>query len=191
VIGVFASRYASSDAPDIKEVLAANLRRLRIARGLSLSELARATGAGKATLSAIEGGQANPTVGTLSLLAAALRVPLAELVDEPPLAEVRIVRGAPVRRGERAVDTVDVEGPLEVLELQLAARELRELPPGAAGAREELYVLQGRLIAGPVERITELTAGDYASFPADVPRHFEAARGLARALLLRHGTVAS
>jgi transcriptional regulator with XRE-family HTH domain len=186
VTGVFASQYASTDAPDIKDVLAANLRRLRIARGLSLSELARATGAGKATLSAIESGQANPTVGTLSLLAGALRVSLAELVDEPPLAELRVVRTAPVRRGERAIDDVEVEGAVAVLELELAAREVRELPAAAAGAREEAYVLQGRLIAGPVERITELTAGDYASFPADVPRHYESARGVVRALVLRH-----
>jgi quercetin dioxygenase-like cupin family protein len=47
-----------------------------------------------------------------------------------------------------------------------------------------VLVLEGRLIAGPVERITELTAGDYASFPTDVPHVYEAGRQAARALLL-------
>ena len=75
-----------------QDVLAANLRRLRIARRLSLSELARATGMSKATLSSVESGRSNPTVETLAALAAALRVSLGELLEEPPLGEVRVVR---------------------------------------------------------------------------------------------------
>src|ERR1700759_4422891 len=78
--------------PGIQDVLAANLRRLRIARHLSLSELARATTMGKATLSGIENGRANPTVETLAALAAALRVPIGELLEELPLGELRVVR---------------------------------------------------------------------------------------------------
>jgi transcriptional regulator with XRE-family HTH domain len=49
-------------ASPLQDLLAANLRRLRIARHLSLSELARATGMSKATLSGIENSRANPTV---------------------------------------------------------------------------------------------------------------------------------
>ena len=49
------------------------------------------------------------------------------------------------------------------------------------------YVLEGKLIAGPVERVTELSAGDYASFPVDAPHLFEAGRKPARALLLTYG----
>src|SRR3954452_4268606 len=79
--------------------LAANLRRLRIARHLSLSELARATAMSKATLSGIENGRANPTVETLAALAGALRVPVGELLAEPPLGEVRVVRSAGARFG--------------------------------------------------------------------------------------------
>ena len=45
---------------------------------------------------------------------------------------------------------------------------------------------QGKLIAGPVERITELGPGDYASFPTDVPHMYEAGQSAARALLLEH-----
>ena len=42
-----------------------------------------------------------------------------------------------------------------------------------------MLVLHGKMIAGPLERISELTAGDYASFPADVPHIYESARGAA------------
>ena len=79
-------------APRPQDVLAANLRRLRIARRLSLSELARATGMSKATLSSVESGRSNPTIETLAALAGALRVALGELLEEPPVGEVRIVR---------------------------------------------------------------------------------------------------
>jgi hypothetical protein len=49
-----------------------------------------------------------------------------------------------------------------------------------------VYVLEGRLIAGPVERVTELTSGDYASFPVDVPHVYETGRTPARALVLTY-----
>jgi quercetin dioxygenase-like cupin family protein len=45
-------------------------------------------------------------------------------------------------------------------------------------------VLQGKLITGPVELSTELAAGDYASFPTDVPHLYEAGRTPARALVI-------
>ena len=171
----------------VQGVLAANLRRLRIARRLSLSELARATSISKATLSSIENGRANPTVDTLSGLAGALRVSIAELLEEPPLGEVRIVRAAQARFSQ--VDGIPQRGlfaedALRLSEISLAAREARELDAKAVGSRAHLFVLEGKLIAGPVERITELAGGDSASFPTDVPHVYEAGREPARALLL-------
>jgi quercetin dioxygenase-like cupin family protein len=58
--------------------------------------------------------------------------------------------------------------------------------PATAGTRAGVYVLEGKLIAGPVERVTELAAGDYASFPVDVPHLFETERIRARALVLTY-----
>ena len=149
--------------------LAANVRRLRVARRLSLSELARATGIGKATLSAIEHGNANSTIGTLTLLAGALRVRLAELVEEPLLGEVRIVRAADDEPADgdglrrRAIDRFTADGPVELVELALPpGAPAHELEPRGAGTREELLVLRGTVLAGPVERVSELSAGDYA-----------------------------
>ena len=174
----------------VQGVLAANLRRLRIARHLSLSELARATRISKATLSSIENGRANPTVDTLAGLAGALRVSIAELLEEPPLGEVRIVRGAQARVSQldgiaqRGLDEFAVDGELRLAEICVAAHQAHELDAKAVGSRADVFVLEGKLIAGPVERITELTAGDYTSFPTDVPHVYEAGRDRARALLL-------
>ena len=61
-------------------VVAANLRRLRGEQGRTLSELARASGIAKATLSALEAGKGNPTIETLSSLATALGVPFGDLL---------------------------------------------------------------------------------------------------------------
>jgi transcriptional regulator with XRE-family HTH domain len=177
----------------IHAVLAANLRRLRIARHLSLSELARATGMSKATLSSIESARANPTVGTLVGLARALRVELGELLEESPLGEVRIVRAAQGRPdardglARRVLDAGTGDGNVEIAELTLAARQSHELEPKPSGSRIDIYVLQGKLIAGPVELSTELGPGDYASFPADVPHVYQTGRQPARALLVARG----
>ncbi len=180
-----------SDPLRIPVRLAANLRRLRIARHLSLSELARATAVGKATLSSIENARANPTLETLAALAGALRIPISELLEEPPRGEIRIVRAAgtepAVRDGlpQRLIDEPSSHGSAyELAEIAIAARRQHEPPPKAPGSRAHLYVLTGKLIAGPVERITELGAGDYMSFPTDVPHQYEAGRAPARALLI-------
>ena len=169
-------------APRPQDVLAANLRRLRIARRLSLSELARATGMSKATLSSVESGRSNPTIETLAALAGALRVALGELLEEPPVGEVRIVR----RGRQGVIDRVE-EAEVELSERAWGPRQRDESEPGPAGARGGVYVVEGRLIAGPVERVTELTIGDYASFPIDVPHVYETERTGARALILTYG----
>jgi hypothetical protein len=127
----------------------------------------------KATLSGIENGRANPTVETLSSLAGALRVPVAELLEEPPVPAVHIVRAAPAPR-------VLEPGRVEEIALAAFASREREAGPGRVG----VYVLEGSLIAGPLERSSELAAGDYLAFAADVPYAFAAGRGPARALVL-------
>jgi transcriptional regulator with XRE-family HTH domain len=175
---------------DVQRVLAANLRRMRIARHLSLSELARAAGVGKATLSGIEAARANPTVDTLAGLAAALRTSVGALLEEPPLGEVRIVRAThgvpPPGDGvpRRALDAIPSGASVELAELVLAPLQRSEAPARASGARAHLYVRAGTVLAGPAERHTELAAGDYASFPADVAQVYEAGRRAVSALLL-------
>jgi transcriptional regulator with XRE-family HTH domain len=180
-------------AEEVRAGLASNLRRLRVARHLSLSELARTTGTSKATLSGIERGRANPTVDTLAGLAGALRVSIAELVQPAPVEEMRVVRAAqrPLKHhregaGRRLLEGVELDGSVELFELSLPARHVHEMQARGAGSRIQMLVLKGKLIAGPIERISELSAGDYASFPADGPHIYETTQGAARALVLSY-----
>jgi transcriptional regulator with XRE-family HTH domain len=182
--------HPATQPPVVQQLLAANLRRLRIARHLSLSELARGTGISKATLSSIEGGSSNPTVETLAALAGALRVSLGELLEELPLPPVRVLRAAEARRrprdgaGVRALEQfiAQTDARLSLEEIELPADHRHEHPARRAGARIGLFVLGGKLIAGPVERSTELAEGDYMTFPADAPYVFETGRRPARML---------
>jgi transcriptional regulator with XRE-family HTH domain len=185
----FAMTVHSSDG-DVKARLAANVRRLRVARHLSMSELARLTATSKATLSAIENGRGNPTVETLASLAEALGASLGDLLEQAQLGEVRIVRASQstirpadgIGRRELSADR-DIHGRLDVYELELPARHVHELDVGKGGSRRSVLVLQGKLIAGPLERISELGAGDYMSFPADASQILEAGRTPARVLV--------
>jgi transcriptional regulator with XRE-family HTH domain len=64
-------------------IVAWNLRRFRVKRGLSQEALAVDAGVDRSYVGRIERGVENPTVETLSRLAKALEVPPAELLVAP------------------------------------------------------------------------------------------------------------
>jgi transcriptional regulator with XRE-family HTH domain len=161
-----------------REALARNLRRLRVARRWSLGDLSAATGAGKATLSAIENGRANPTVETLAALAGALEVDTAALLEAMPADEVTLLRAADA--GDRLARLGD-GGAIE--RLVLPPSTSLERKPLAPGSRAHVVVTRGTVVAGPSGRPIELGRGDYLSFPADGPHEFSTA-GRASELLL-------
>ena len=63
--------------------LAANVRLLREARGLTQDQMARLAGIPRATWGHIESGGGNPTLSVLDKVAAALQVPIEELTTAP------------------------------------------------------------------------------------------------------------
>src|SRR4051812_2937934 len=107
-------------ANEIVKVVGTNLRRLRTERSLSLSDLGRTSGVAKATLSALEGGRGNPTLETLSALAAALQVPMGDLITPGDPAPVTVVRsdegtvgagGSGAAQNRRALAPLTPRGP--------------------------------------------------------------------------------
>jgi transcriptional regulator with XRE-family HTH domain len=62
--------------------LAANVRRHRVAAGLSQEELAERTGLSQTWISRLEKGTANPTMETLKSLAEAFSIGVQELFEE-------------------------------------------------------------------------------------------------------------
>jgi transcriptional regulator with XRE-family HTH domain len=78
----------SDDAPAV----GANLRRLRIKRGLSLERLARHSGVSRAMLSQIELGQSAPTITTLWKIARSLDVTFSALIARGDEGAPRVLR---------------------------------------------------------------------------------------------------
>src|ERR1700745_1328395 len=106
---------------DLGEVIAANLRRLRTARRMSLATLASRADVAKATLANLEQAPGNPTIETLWSLALGLGVAFSDLLEdrrETATVIVRAQQGARVRgstpggqRDLRLGDRIDQGGP--------------------------------------------------------------------------------
>lgn len=69
---------------DMRRAVGENVRRLRLAAGLSQEELAERSGFSQQYLSDLERGRRNPTVVTVFELAQALETTPALLVTSPP-----------------------------------------------------------------------------------------------------------
>ena len=69
---------------DLRQVFAANLRRLRHARGLSQEDLAHDAGVDRSYLSRLETGATYPGLEIIGKLARVLKVEPAELLRLPP-----------------------------------------------------------------------------------------------------------
>lgn len=67
---------------DVRRMVGRNVRRLRIAAGLSQAELAERMGVDRAYVSGLELGQRNPTILTLWHIAEALKVQIRLFFDE-------------------------------------------------------------------------------------------------------------
>lgn len=67
---------------DVRQRLAGNLRRLRTTRDLSQEAFADEVGIHRTYISDLERGKRNPTITVVDKIAAALDVPLSELLDK-------------------------------------------------------------------------------------------------------------
>ncbi len=98
------SRSSTHDA-----ALGAALRGIRNGRGLSLSQVAEATGVSRSLLSLIETGRSDITVGRLSRLARLYDVRLADLVPEPRHPDPLVVRADDRRSLHYETEGIDVD----------------------------------------------------------------------------------
>ncbi|CAG7610283.1 hypothetical protein LEUCIP111803_01289 [Leucobacter soli] len=155
--------------------IAANLRHLRERGGFSLAGLSAASGIGKTTLSQLELGHGNPTIGTLEALAEVLGVDTAELLTPVRTAQRLLV----VRRGEGVDEAGSGTGGNLVHTRRLGALMLEfhriEYAPGTfttsashgVGASEHVLVSAGRITVSVDGESATLAPGDFATFPSD------------------------
>ncbi len=168
----------------------ARLRRMRAARGLSVSELASMSGLGKGTLSELETGRRNPTLRTLFALTTALEVPLSAAL---PPGEASSRETPPAIAGE-AIDATlvdrfsDVTVVTELYRTTIAAGGRQESAPHAPGVTEHWIVYAGSLELGPSDAPMRLGPGDSTTFDGDAPHFYAADPGedVAATLVVRY-----
>ncbi|SCG60199.1 helix-turn-helix domain-containing protein [Micromonospora humi] len=145
------------------------IRALRMARGISLSELARLAGVGKATLSGLENGARNPTLETLYAITAQLGVPLTAVLSAPE--ETPTVRGAAV--GATLLEVFhDRDATYELYRMRVSPGPAQLSPAHQAGVTEHVTVFSGTLRAGPVDAPLTAGPGGYLRWTSDVPHSY-------------------
>jgi transcriptional regulator with XRE-family HTH domain len=163
---------------DLARLVGARLRAARRERGLSLGALAGAAHVGKGSLSEIENGVRNPTLGTLYALAGALGVPLATLI-----ADRAGVRVAAPGIEARLLDVSHEDGPgdgpgdgqtVEVYRLRIEPGHGHRSPAHGPGVTEHMLVTSGRARAGRLGEEAEIGAGQAAQWGSDVPHGYAA-----------------
>ncbi len=167
-------------AADLARRVADNLRQRRKARGMSLDDLARASGVSRAALSQIETSKSNPTVGILWKIAVGLGIPFADLIGEARggtsvlrRADSRILRSVDGKLESRPLAPAGSSPMVELYELRLAPRATHVSDAHAPGTRELLVVLSGTLRMRIGADVHDLAAGDSITFEADSEHTYE------------------
>jgi len=83
---------------DVRQLVALNLRRLRVARQISQDDLALAAGIERSYAGHLERGTKNPTIVTLEKLAQAMECEIGELFERVPEGIIGI---KPLKSGRR------------------------------------------------------------------------------------------
>ena len=146
------------------------LKTIRQGRGETLAQVSASTGISVSTLSRLEAGQRRPTLELLLPLARTYRMPLDELIDEPPIEDPRVQSRPVTRNGMTFIALTRRPGGLEAYKIII--------PPNRSVERPEqqvhlgytwFYVLAGRLRLLLGEHDLTLTAGEVAEFDTRTP----------------------
>jgi len=173
-------------------VLASIGERLRAARaraGLTLDQLAEASGLSKAHLSRLESSERQPSIGALLDLASTLGVPVNVLLGEDrDSAPLSISAGHEARHEANGLAITPRSGypgssTLEALSITIDP-ERQPTAPASHRGEEWLYVLAGALILEYDGVAHTLTTGQCAHFDAGRPHRLAAQGGVTELLLV-------
>lgn len=181
-----------SDASQSTDRLAARLRELRVAKDLSLQDLAERSGVSRATLSRIENGEVSPTAETLGALASAYAMTISRI-----LAPAERPFQALVARAEQSIWQDPSHGfirhivsppsgalSVEIIRCELAANQsiAYEKPP-VAGLEHHLTMLKGALSVTVEGETYALKEGDCLRYRLFGASRFETRRSAASYLI--------
>jgi len=155
--------------PDLNSTVGRRVRELRQLHGFTLSGLAAAAGIGKGSLSELEAGVRNPTLGTLYSLAGPLEVPISALLGEE--------LGTSIEAGGISHQLIDVhrndQSVRETFRVEGQPGAVRQSPAHGPGVREHIVVTRGRMRAGLVGAEQEAGTGEVLSWVSDAPHSYQ------------------
>ena len=151
--------------------LAANVRQLREARGMTQEQMSRISDVPRPTWANLESGESNPTLSVLTKVATALQVPLEELIA-PPRAVVKLYKSSSLPSVTRGKVRLQKLLPDTIAGLEI---DRMELPPGAymagiphtPGTREYLTCESGTVELSVGGETWTLAPGDVVVFRGD------------------------
>jgi len=167
-------------AQEMGKRIAENLKERRRVLGLSLDDLARASGVSRAALSQIETCKTNPSLNVLWKVAVGLGIPFSDLMGHARDAasllrrtESDTLRSPDGKFESRPLARAGAGPGVEVYELRLAGHASHSAEAHGSGTRELIVVLAGslRMTVGPESYV--LGVGDSLVFPADQPHVYE------------------
>lgn len=162
------------NAPAITAALAEvgpRLKRARAKRGITLTELAAATGISKSTLSRLEAGQRKPSLELLLPIAQAHQLPLDELVGAPEVGDPRVRFTPRNRNGRVDIPLTRQPGGLQAWKT-IIPPEQNEPEPCTHEGYEWLYVLAGHMRLILAGHDITMSPGEAAEFDTRLPHWF-------------------
>lgn len=161
---------------DMNLVIASNLKALRIAKQLSLGDVAERTGVSKSMLGQIERGESSPTISTLWKIATGLQVSFTSLMEQPEPtpqlireSDMQPLTGDEGRFLLYPVIQSCAERPFEILDLVLAPETFSASQPHADGTQEFVLVYEGvlEIRLGAVQTNYRVHHGEVLHYHAD------------------------
>lgn len=169
-----------------RPMVANNLQKWRLRRGLSVSALARAAEVSKSTISELERGVSNPSLDTLWAIAKSLNVSLGAMFVDPDGVQEPAVRryvDAPALTAEGQAHQAKLllgwqaRGEIEIAFVSLEHGARRDSPGNAPGVIERVVCVQGEVDVGLPDNYSTLGVGDLITFRADQPHFYHAPDG--------------
>ena len=163
------------DRTDLFQVVAASVKRHRLARKWSQQELGDRSDVSRTMIVRIESGEGNASLATLGRIALAFGVPFTEIVQDKPLVEpsdiesrrIQVWQGARPGTKVTLLESFTGQRMTDFFELRLAPGDRYQGEPDQKDTKEMVYVVAGTLTLEHEIGTRELHARDSIVFPSD------------------------
>jgi len=164
----------------LNSVIAANLKRLREERKLSLDNVAKLSGVSKSMLGQIEREEVNPTVSTIWKISNGLKISFTQLMSRPEV-DIELVEKSGIeplvedngRFRNYPVFSFDSERRFEMYFLEIDEGGSLSAEGHPKGTQEFITVFGGELSISTGDRSFAVAAGNSIRFKADTPHDYK------------------